>query len=64
MMFLEIDSIETPDILLATYRFTAIGGVIIPMDVFMTIINPKATGSMPKCTHMGRRMGVISKIMD
>ncbi|WP_332636696.1 hypothetical protein [Acetomicrobium sp.] len=25
---------ETPDILLATYKFTAIGGVIIPMDVF------------------------------
>jgi hypothetical protein len=63
-IFLEIDSIETPDILLATYKFTAIGGVIIPMDVFMIIISPRAIGSIPKCTQMGRTIGVISRIID
>ena len=48
----------------ATNRFTAIGGVIIPMEVLIIMMIPNAIGDNPRDTAMGSKMGVTSRIMD
>ena len=48
----------------ATNRFTAIGGVIIPMDVLMIMMIPRAIGESPIAFASGRKIGVIRRIID
>mgnify|MGYP001774063877 CR=1 FL=1 len=45
----------------ATNRFTAIGGVIIPMEVLIIMMIPNAIGDNPRDTAMGSKMGVTSR---
>lgn len=40
----------------ATNRFTAMGGVIMPMDVLTTMMMPRRRGSSPMVWAMGSRM--------
>ncbi len=47
----------------ATNRLTAIGGVIIPIDVLIIMMIPSAIGDNPRDAAIGRRMGVTSRIM-
>ena len=48
----------------ATNRLTAIGGVIMPIDVLTIIISPRTIGSTPSATAIGNRIGVTSRIID
>ena len=41
----------------AAKRLTPKGGVIMPMARLTTMMMPKCTGSTPKCTATGTRMG-------
>ena len=48
-------------ILLPTKRTLPTGGVMVPMERFMTIITPKWMASMPTLFATGRKMGVKYK---
>ena len=63
-MVFDTAPIETLVMPLATNKLTAIGGVIIPIDVFTIIIKPRTIGSTPSATAIGKRIGVTSKIID
>jgi hypothetical protein len=60
MLILSIDAWE---ILLATNKLTAMGGVIIPIDVLITINKPKTYGDKPRVIPIGSKIGVISRII-
>ena len=59
----EIFSIDNPDKLQATNRLTAIGGVIIPAEVFTTMMIPSTSGSTPRFIANGKMIGVTSRMM-
>lgn len=46
-----------------TFNTVPTGGVIKPMDVFITKRTPKYTGSIPACLIKGTSTGVITKIV-
>ena len=48
----------------ATNRLTAIGGVIIPIEVFTIMIRPSAIGLTPSAVAIGSRIGVTRRMMD
>ena len=48
----------------ATKRFTAIGGVIIPMEVLIIMMIPNAIGDNPSDAAIGSKIGVTSRMMD
>ena len=48
----------------ATNKLTAIGGVIIPIEVLTMMIKPRTIGSTPSATAIGNRIGVTSRIID
>ena len=47
----------------ATNRLTAIGGVIIPMEVLIIIIIPNAIGDNPSDAAIGSKIGVTRRII-
>ena len=60
----EIAPILALVILLATNILTAIGGVIMPIDVLTMMMSPRTIGSTPRATAIGSRIGVTSRMMD
>ena len=64
MIFFDTPPMEDLVIPAATKRLTAIGGVIIPIDVLTIIISPSATGLIPRNEQSGSRIGVTSRMID
>lgn len=48
----------------ATKRLTAIGGVIMPIDVLTMMIKPRTIGSTPSATAIGNSIGVTNRMID
>lgn len=63
-MVFDTAPIETFVMPLATNKLTAIGGVIMPIEVLTIIIKPRTIGSTPSATAIGNKIGVTSKIID